>query len=287
MIEQKISSNTIRKYLGALTPEECDKLFTYTLQKTNNPVEDPNKVPWELGKKNNTIYYQSVDDDEIKDILKRYKYSLADELTKAEGFPIYPHLTTLVLWKPGQQMPRHVDDGNGYADREAGLKMRYVTSVTYLNDNYQGGYTFVKNDDSNDHTWRNNSMLSFPNSQFRDYISKPEKGATIAFYGDDRNAHGVTKLESGDRVILSTWFTKDEQYKEPDDQFLDMEALNNMQEQALQQAMAQQQMAMAQMQQQAATGAQQAGAQQGGLNFGNLEQMQQQWQQEWNKNNNK
>lgn len=282
MIQQPISSNTIRKYLGALTNEQCDMLFDYTIKKTNNPVDDPNKVPWELGKKNNTIYYQSVDDDNIKEILKNYKYGLAEELTRAEGVPIYPHLTTLVLWKPGQQMPRHVDDGNGYADREAGLKMRYVTSVTYINDNYEGGYTFVKNDDVNDHTWRNNPLLSFPNSQFRDYISKPEKGATIAFYGDDRNAHGVTKLESGDRVILSTWFTKDEMYKEPDDQFMDMEALNNMQEQALQQAMQQQQMQMQMMQQQAAA----QGGQQG-MNFGSLEQMQQQWQQQWNQNTKK
>jgi hypothetical protein len=47
-----------------------------------------------------------------------------------------------------------------------------------------------------------------------DFISIPTKGATILFYGDDRNAHGVTKLENGLRVILSCWFATDQQYQE-------------------------------------------------------------------------
>ncbi len=137
--------------------------------------------------------------------------------------PIYPHLTTVVLWKPGQQMPRHVDDGNGYPDREAQLGPRYMTSVTYLNDNFKGGYTFIRNDGIDTHTWRENGALSFPNDSFEDYISIPEKGATVVFYASDKNAHGVTKLEEGERIVLSTWFTKDLQFTERDDFYISIE----------------------------------------------------------------
>ena len=235
MKQVTIDSNTIIKYTDILTNEECDKLYNYTFSKTNNPVTDPNKVPWELEGKTNTLYYHSIDDKEVKDILIRYRNQLADDLTKKEGKNIYPHLTTLVLWKPGQHMPRHVDDGNGYDGRSAQLGMRYMTSVTYLNDDFEGGYTYIKDDGLNDHLWRTRPELSFPNSVFKDYISKPEKGSTLAFYADDRNAHGVTPLESGDRIILSTWFTTDENYREPDDRFIDMDTVNAGQQAAIQQ----------------------------------------------------
>lgn len=296
MKQVAIDSNTIIKYTDILTSEECDRLYNYTFSKTNNPVVDPNKVPWELEGKTNTLYYHSIDDKEVKDILISYRNKLAEELTKKEGKNIYPHLTTLVLWKPGQFMPRHVDDGNGYTGRSEQLGMRYMTSVTYLNDDFDGGYTYIKNDGVNDHTWRSRPELSFPNNVFKDYMSKPEKGATLAFYADDRNAHGVTKLETGNRIILSTWFTTDERYREPDDRFIDMDTVNAGQQAAIQQQkqMEAYQQAQAsqqnQMNQQFAQNAQQSNQmnnQQPNFNQTfkpNFQQEAQQAQQAWRKN---
>lgn len=223
MKEVAINSTTIRKYVDILTEEECDILYNYTYNKTNNPVPDPSAVPWEIKGKTNTLYYYCVDDQSVRDIINKYKYAIAEEMTKIEGVSIYPHLTTIVLWKPGQQMPRHVDNGSGHAEREAQLGMRYSTSVTYLNDNFKGGYTFVRNDGVDDTLWRTDSRLSFPNDVFEDYISIPEKGATITFYASDKNAHGVSQLEEGDRIVLSTWFTKDPQYKENDAYYISLE----------------------------------------------------------------
>jgi hypothetical protein len=234
MKEIPINSTTIKKYSDILTDEECDILYNYTFQKTNNPVDDVNKVPWELIGKTNTLYYYTIEDESIREIVKKYKNTLAEELSKTHGVAIYPHLTTIVLWKPGQSMPRHVDDGGGYPEREKQLGMRYITSVTYLNDNFEGGYTFIKNDGINDRTWRSNPALSFPNDVFEDYISIPEKGATVVFYGNDANAHGVSKLESGDRIVLSTWFTKEIEYKEKDDFFISIEEHNKTMQAALQ-----------------------------------------------------
>jgi hypothetical protein len=120
-------------------------------------------------------------------------------------------------------MPRHVDDGNGYPEQEHNLGMRFITSVSYMNDNYEGGYTFIRNDGVDDKIWRTDPKLSFPNDVFEDYISVPEKGTTVVFLANDSNAHGVTKVEKGDRVILSTWFTKDLNYKENDDLYISPE----------------------------------------------------------------
>jgi hypothetical protein len=222
MKEIAINSASIKKYIDILTAEECDRLYEYTFNMTNNPV-DTGQVPWEQKGKSNTLYYYTIDDQEMRDIIVKYKTAIAEEMTRLEGVPIYPHLTTIVLWKPGQQMPRHVDNGGGYPEREKDLGMRYLTSVTYLNDNFKGGYTFIKNDGKDDRSWRSNPVGSFPNDVFEDYISIPEKGATVTFYGSDLNAHGVTKLEEGDRIVLSTWFTKDPQYIERDDYYVSKE----------------------------------------------------------------
>jgi len=222
---------TINRYTELLTAEECDILYNFTKENTNNPVDDSNKVPWELGEKSNTLYYPMIGDEKIREILNKYKYAIAEDATEELGEEIYPHLTTLVYWKPGQKMPRHVDDGNGYAERENELGMRFMASITYLNDDYTGGHTFVRNDGINDRSWRENSLLSFPNDVFDDYISTPEKGATITFRSDDSNAHGVTEVEDNDRVILSTWFTKDQAFQERDDLFITPEQRKQMLEQ--------------------------------------------------------
>ena len=220
---------TITKYQNALTTEECDLLYNFTKENTNNPVEDLTKVPWELGEKNNTLYYAMIGDEKVREIIKRYKDSMAASITEDLGVEVFPHLTTLVFWQAGQQMPRHVDDGAGYADREQQLGMRFITSVSYMNDNFEGGHTFIRNDGVNDQIWRTNAKLSFPNDVFEDYVSVPEKGSTVVFLANDSNAHGVTKLETGDRVILSTWFTKDINYKENDDMFITQEQFKTMQ----------------------------------------------------------
>lgn len=222
---------TITRFTNVLTSEECDFLYNFTKEQTSNPVDDLNKVPWDL-EKSNTLYYPTIENQEVRELLNRYKHSMAKAITEDIGETVYPHLTTLVYWTVGQQMPRHVDDGNGYAEQEQNLGMRFITSVSYMNDDYDGGHTFIKNDGVNNKDWRGDATMSFPNDVFEDYVSTPEKGATIAFLADDSNAHGVTKLDNGDRVILSTWFTKDSTYKENDDLYVSPEQREEMMQQA-------------------------------------------------------
>lgn len=210
---EKIGVSIYRKE-NSLTPEECDIIYNYTYANTNHPVEDPKVVPWDL-EKSNTIYYQNIRDRQILDIINKYKTETAAELSKIFNETVYPHLTTVVLWKPGQSMGRHVDDGMKSETHREMLKMRKYTSVSYMNDNYKGGHTFIRNDGKDEPDFRTNAMYSMPNPYFEDYISIPKKGATVLFRGDDTNAHGVSLLEEGTRVILSTWFTDEARYQEP------------------------------------------------------------------------
>jgi hypothetical protein len=46
-------------------------------------------------------------------------------------------------------MGRHHDQGN---PGETGFDMRDFTSVLYINDDYEGGNTFIRNDSLNDDT---------------------------------------------------------------------------------------------------------------------------------------
>lgn len=204
----------IFKAQNTLSKEDCEYLFDFIYQNTNFPVEDPSVVPWEISedmRKSNVLYYPAlpVMDRRALDIMNSYKATMAKVLSEIHQEEIYPHLTTLVLWKPGQKMPRHVDDGSGSESHHEMLKMRKYTSVTYINDNFEGGETFVRSDGKTEPDFRVSGTYRFPNSFFTDYISKPETGATILFGGDDKNAHGVNELKNGLRVVLSTWFTTD------------------------------------------------------------------------------
>jgi len=143
---------------------------------------------------------------------------MVEEIEKEFQEKVYPHITTLVLWKPGQSMPRHVDNGVGHdAQQRENLKMRKYTSVAYVNDDFIGGLTYVRNDGKTEPDFRSDRSLSFPNDKFVDYLSKPKQGTSIIFLGDDTNAHGVSRLETGNRVILSSWFATDPQYLESDE----------------------------------------------------------------------
>lgn len=207
---------TIVKLENILTPEECQILFDYSLSKTNNLVENLHEVPWTM-KKSNTLYYRLTRDPSVREIIKKYVATMAYEIEQSFNEKVYPHITTLVLWKPGQSMPRHVDNGAGNdPQQKENLQMRKYTSVAYVNDNFVGGYTYVRNDGLDTPNFREDHNLAFPNNTFEDYMNKPQQGASIIFLGDDTNAHGVTRLEAGDRVILSTWFTTDPRYIELD-----------------------------------------------------------------------
>ena len=202
----------IYKKSNAIDLEDCAYIYNYMYNNCNSPDTDINSVPW-IGSNSNVLYYNTLEDRKIIDIINRHKKEMSEVLTEIAGEPVYPHLTTIVLWKPGQSMGRHVDNGS-QTDHQAMLQMRDYTSVAYMNDDFVGGETFLRSDGKTEPNYRSAPELFHPNNVFTDYISKPEQGAVILFGGGDSNAHGVTKLEEGIRVILSTWYTTDPNQQE-------------------------------------------------------------------------
>ncbi len=195
----------IYKKSNSISIEDCEYIYQYALQEANNPVEDVYKVPWDQDNKN-VIYYNALKDRRLIEIINKYKAEMEQTLSEIHNEEIHAHLTTIVLWKPGQQMGRHVDDGSE-TDHKENLEMRTYTSVTYINDGFEGGETYIRSDGKTEPNYRTKYEYHYPNEAFPDFISKPEAGATVLFKADDTNAHGVAELKSGIRVILSTWYT--------------------------------------------------------------------------------
>lgn len=168
----------------------CKKIYNYLYKKTNKSFINDSEMPWFIG---NNILYNDIDDMSIKSEIKIINYRVANLLSIHHQIDIYPHFCDLVLWKEGQYMIRHVDDGTN-CDNATYLSMRKYSAIIYLNHNYQGGETFIRIDDNND------------------YISKPKTGTLVVFTGDYRSAHGVNLVKKGTRGTIAMWFATEEQH---------------------------------------------------------------------------
>ena len=84
--------------------------------------------------------------------------------------------THLVQWHEGSEQKLHIDDVDPGTT---------ISSITYLNDNFEGGETFFG----------------------EGTIVKPVKGKTIFFSGVEL-IHGVKKVRNGERYTLATWYKK-------------------------------------------------------------------------------
>lgn len=203
----------IYKADNSMSSADCDYIYNYMISYVNHPIGDVSVVPWEQEQKN-IMFYPMLTDRKFLDIVNIYKAEMAEYVGKIYGEKVYPHLTTIVLWKPNQSMPRHVDDGSGSDTHYEILKMRKFTSITYMNQGYEGGETFIRSDGQITPDFRVDGRYRFPNDFFPDFVSTPTTGTTLLFKGDETNAHGVNPLRAGTRVVLSTWFTDDPVYME-------------------------------------------------------------------------
>ena len=65
------------------------------------------------------------------------------------------------------------------------MKTKSTWSVTYINDDYKGGETIIDN-----------------------YVSIPKKGSIVIFTSDERCLHKVNTIESGTRIVVPIWLTR-------------------------------------------------------------------------------
>jgi hypothetical protein len=188
-----IKENLIYKYDNIITDLECDIIFDYYKNNHNNNINNTNILPWFEG---NTLYWNFLKNTSISKEIEISREMITECVLKSYKEIIYPNTTTLVMWKEGKQMNIHKD--NGYENEEHILGMREFTSVMYLNDNFEGGETIILKENSNE----------------IEYKCKPQKGSVLIFKSDESCLHGVNKIEKGERLVLSMWFTKNPKYLE-------------------------------------------------------------------------
>jgi predicted 2-oxoglutarate/Fe(II)-dependent dioxygenase YbiX len=179
--------NGIYRFDDVLSEKTCKQIVDYI-------SNDLSKMPWE---ERDNIRWDKIDNDELYNKILEYRKTAAKLVSDSFGECVYPHFTDIVLWRAGRFMNEHIDDGSNihFNDKnnlvlKEDLRYRIYTSVLYLNDDFKGGQTFV-------------------NSINGQYISEPKTGTIIFFKSSAENPHGVFKVESGVRVTMPMWFTRE------------------------------------------------------------------------------
>tara|TARA_R110002020_G_scaffold9522_2_gene37330 strand:+ start:11905 stop:12390 length:486 start_codon:yes stop_codon:yes gene_type:complete len=93
------------------------------------------------------------------------------------GLISYPERMQITIWNENSKQDMHFDTAKESTN---------LTSITYLNSDYEGGETVFKNGIS----------------------IRPEKGKTVFFDGK-KYFHGVNPVKKGKRLILAIWYTSD------------------------------------------------------------------------------
>lgn len=202
-------TETIQILDDFLTEEECGQIKDYCLSRVNKEV-DEEKMPWH---NRNNFSLNQIEDDSIKEIIKNCRQKIADVIQPDIREKILPNHSNLVYWTVGQKMARH-SDNDSYNFRPSILKARQFSAIVYINDDYEGGETFIGNSNEKRLWWWAIEDKFAPISN--DIIVKPKSGKCVIFASDDRNAHGVTEVLSGERITLAFWYTTNPKYEEKD-----------------------------------------------------------------------
>lgn len=172
-----------------LTKEECDYLLDVVTKVEqwefggsefwNNRSLNAVNIYNNIDKAAGTLLH-SVRDDIRKAIIEAY------ELDR----DVYPDLTQIVRWFPGQEQSPHADDMTN-SEGNDWFHHRHFGAIIYLNDDYQGGHTY------------------YP--QY-DLEVTPKVGSLAIHPGDPDHLHGVTKVEGGLRYTIASFWTFDKEY---------------------------------------------------------------------------
>ena len=154
----------INEYKNFLTPSECDHFIRlhfalFVPEITRNAFFHEGTEVVALSKYNASE-------------IERLTSLLNDESHKLDKRNFINYFE-LVKWNTNQSQGTHQD-----------FDYHPLTSILYLNDDFEGGETFVE-----------------------DKIIKPKKGLMISFEGD-KLKHGVKKITKGTRYTIPCWYKR-------------------------------------------------------------------------------
>jgi hypothetical protein len=173
------------QFENVISPQLCDAAVAHITRLAESKSHRPGNMPWE---DDDTITWQDIGDQALKARLYAYRLLLTQIASHCFQAILYPTFTDLVMWRVGRSHPEHKD--NGYIfPKDNNLAIRKFSSVTYLNDGFEGGETFFRCPDDNY------------------LVNTPKKGSVVLFASDERCPHGVTEVRSGLRFTMPIWFT--------------------------------------------------------------------------------
>ena len=121
----------------------------------------------------NTLNLAQVE-NQHDDLGKKVTFAMSSYLNKC-GIQAFPELVQVIHRPPSSLHNLHVDDARDTT---------VMTSITYLNDNYEGGETF-----------------------FEDGLSVTPKLGRTLFFDGKKYAHGVNEVKNGHRFVLAIWYS--------------------------------------------------------------------------------
>ena len=189
MIPVDTGCETIFRFDNVLSDYVCDRICDF-MRETKGVDKIPNTdvLPWF---ESDTLVWHKIPNDYLFARIEAHREQVAGLASICFGERLYNNFTDMVVWRTGRSMARHWDDGHSEKERKEHdyLEYRNFTSVTYLNDDFTGGETFIASENG-------------------DYISIPKKGTTVLYKGSYENAHGVNVVTSGMRFTIPMWFTR-------------------------------------------------------------------------------
>lgn len=194
----------IYRFDNVIDVESCKLIYDYTInQKINSEYSIlDDRMPWF---DDDHIPMGKISDYHIKDIIKKHRDVVTTLVSDCYKSVAYPHFTDIVLWRTGRKMAFHKDDGY---EGDTHLYVRHFTTVTYINDDYVGGETLIKSQETS------LPIGVIPELEVPCYKSIPKTGSVVIFVSDERCEHSVNEVLSGNRITIPIWFTTDISHKE-------------------------------------------------------------------------
>lgn len=180
-----------------LTPEEISTLVDYAQTITERNLwdrSDPHPA-WHdryvhaghLRRKE--VGFGEAKDLEIFDLMVDIRKRIKNHIINIRNLevPLFADTLQLVRWVPGNEQHPHADSQNQDGTPHP-YAWRDYASVTYLNDEYEGG------------------LIYFPDHNIE---LKPVPGTMVTFPGTTEYMHGVSKVISGTRYTMASFWTLD------------------------------------------------------------------------------
>ena len=138
-----------------------------------------------------TFQLHDFSNDDVKQIMFEHKDFMLNKFSEVMNFdrPIYIDTLHVVRWTEGYELTPHADHCNPDGSDHP-FPWRDYGTVTFLNDNFEGG------------------VLHYPNQDGLEVPAQP--GYTAIHTGGVDCLHGVTKITKGVRYTIASFITFDE-----------------------------------------------------------------------------